>query len=169
MCENNTLFLSRAWRYFKLNGHTVDDGNHEVDLVFIGGCAVTDAMRDRCQDVVLKAMRRFGRASFIVFGCLAAFPEGLQSAINQFPNRLHVIPYEASHRLDELIHARIPVWISQIHQLQKVDCPLILPKTGVEPVFDGLPDMGFELLEQDLGPSCLATGISTYRGTPYAA
>lgn len=30
--------------------------------------------------------------------------------------------------------------------LKLVVCPLILPETGVEPIFKGLPDMGFELL-----------------------
>ena len=57
MCENNTLFLSRAWRYFLVNGHTVVDGMGEVDLVFVGGCAVTDAMRRRCEGMILKSNR----------------------------------------------------------------------------------------------------------------
>ena len=30
--------------------------------------------------------------------------------------------------------------------LKLVVCPLILPQTGVEPIFDGLPDTGFDLL-----------------------
>jgi dihydrofolate reductase len=30
--------------------------------------------------------------------------------------------------------------------LKLVICPLILPKTGVEPIFEPLPDMGFDLL-----------------------
>jgi len=56
MCENNTLFLSRAWRYFLLNGHTVTDARNEADLAFIGGCAVTDLMRSRCEETILKSM-----------------------------------------------------------------------------------------------------------------
>ena len=56
MCENNTLFLSKAWRYFHLNGHTVTDGRDKVDMVFIGGCAVTDLMRSRCEETILKSM-----------------------------------------------------------------------------------------------------------------
>jgi dihydrofolate reductase len=30
--------------------------------------------------------------------------------------------------------------------LKLVVCPLVLPKTGVEPTFEGLPDIGFELV-----------------------
>ncbi len=30
--------------------------------------------------------------------------------------------------------------------LKLVVCPLVLPKTGIEPTFEGLPDMGFDLL-----------------------
>ncbi|MEA1863683.1 MAG: radical SAM protein [Euryarchaeota archaeon] len=108
MCENNTLFLSRAWRYFLLNGHTVVDGRGEVDLVFVGGCAVTDEMRRRCEGMILQSMRRFSHSRFIVFGCLAAFPEGLEFVAGGDTDRLHIIPYRASRKLDELIQARIP-------------------------------------------------------------
>ena len=30
--------------------------------------------------------------------------------------------------------------------LKLVVCPLVLPQTGIEPLFEGLPDMGFDLL-----------------------
>src|SRR5437870_5042804 len=30
--------------------------------------------------------------------------------------------------------------------LKLVVCPLVLPKTGIEPIFEGLPDIGFDLL-----------------------
>jgi dihydrofolate reductase len=30
--------------------------------------------------------------------------------------------------------------------LKLVVCPLVLPQTGIEPTFEGLPDMGFDLL-----------------------
>ena len=30
--------------------------------------------------------------------------------------------------------------------LKLVVCPLVLPQTGIEPIFTGLPDMGFDLL-----------------------
>jgi len=33
-----------------------------------------------------------------------------------------------------------------VDRLKLVICPLVLPKTGVEPIFDGLPDIGFDLL-----------------------
>ncbi len=33
-----------------------------------------------------------------------------------------------------------------VDRLKLVVCPLILPQTGVEPIFAGLPDMGFDLL-----------------------
>ncbi|MBA3869597.1 MAG: dihydrofolate reductase family protein [Anaerolineae bacterium] len=33
-----------------------------------------------------------------------------------------------------------------VDRLKLVVCPLILPKTGVEPTFEGLPDMGFDLV-----------------------
>jgi len=119
MCENNTLFLSRAWRYFRLNGHTVvdimDDG---VDLVFIGGCAVTDLMRSRCQETILRRMQQLGQAQFIVFGCLAAFPEGFQAFAGLDIDRLRLIPYRASGELDELIQARIPFDQVHVNQLQ---------------------------------------------------
>ncbi len=108
MCENNTFFLSRAWRYFQLNGHTVSDGTGDADLVFIGGCAVTDGMRQRCEGTILKLTQQLEHAHFVVFGCLAAFPQGLQSATGPDTGRLHFIPYQATHKLDELIEARIP-------------------------------------------------------------
>lgn len=33
-----------------------------------------------------------------------------------------------------------------VDRLKLVICPLILPQTGVEPLFDKMPDMGFDLL-----------------------
>lgn len=33
-----------------------------------------------------------------------------------------------------------------VDRLKLVICPLVLPKTGIEPIFDGLPDVGFDLL-----------------------
>ncbi len=33
-----------------------------------------------------------------------------------------------------------------VDRLKLVVCPLILPQTGIEPTFEGLPDMGFHLL-----------------------
>jgi dihydrofolate reductase len=33
-----------------------------------------------------------------------------------------------------------------VDRLKLVVCPLVLPQTGVEPTFEGLPDMGFDLL-----------------------
>jgi dihydrofolate reductase len=37
-----------------------------------------------------------------------------------------------------------------VDRLKLVVCPLILPKTGVEPTFEGLPDMGFDLVSTRL-------------------
>jgi threonylcarbamoyladenosine tRNA methylthiotransferase CDKAL1 len=119
MCENNTLFLSRARRYFLLNGHTVLDGAGEADLVFVGGCAVTDTMRARCEGTVLESMRQLPRARFVVFGCLAAFPEGLQAAAGRDADRLHIVPYREGRRLDELIRARIPFDKVSVNRLER--------------------------------------------------
>jgi dihydrofolate reductase len=33
-----------------------------------------------------------------------------------------------------------------VDRLKLAICPLVLPQTGVEPTFEGLPDMGFDLL-----------------------
>ncbi len=33
-----------------------------------------------------------------------------------------------------------------VDRIKLAVCPLILPQTGIEPTFDGLPDMGFDLL-----------------------
>jgi dihydrofolate reductase len=33
-----------------------------------------------------------------------------------------------------------------VDRLKLVVCPLILPQTGIEPTFEGLPDMGFDLV-----------------------
>ena len=118
MCENNTLFLSRAWRYFQLNGHTVMDAGDEVDLVFIGGCAVTDLMRSRCEEAILKTMQQLRQARFVIFGCLAAFPEGFRSMVGRDADRLHIIPYQATRELDELIQARIPFNTVSVSQLK---------------------------------------------------
>lgn len=108
MCENNTLFLTRARQYFRLNGHAVSDTATDSELVLVGGCAVTDEMRLRCEETVLRSMRERRNARFVIFGCLAAFPDGFLKGAGPDSRRLHVIPYHASRRLDELIHARIP-------------------------------------------------------------
>ena len=118
MCENNTFFLSKARRYFHLNGHTVTDARGEVDLVFIGGCAVTDVMRGRCEKTILKIKQQLGQARFVIFGCLAAFPEELRSLLGRDGERFHIIPYQASHKLDELIQARIPFDTVSVSQLK---------------------------------------------------
>ena len=118
MCENNTFFLSKVRRYFQLNGHTVTDAGTEVDLVLIGGCAVTDVMRGRCEKTILRIMQQLGQASFVIFGCLAAFPEELRSLLGREGDRFHIIPYQASHRLDELIQARVPYGTVSVNQLQ---------------------------------------------------
>lgn len=118
MCENNTFFLSRAWQYFKLNGHTITDARDEVDLVFIGGCAVTDLMRLRCEESILKTMQQLRQARFVIFGCLAAFPERFRSIAGRDADRLHIIPYQASRELDELIQAKIPFDTVNISQLR---------------------------------------------------
>jgi len=118
MCENNTFFLSRARRYFLLNGHTVTGGREEVDLVFIGGCAVTDLMRMRCEQAIIKAMQKWKEARFVIFGCLAAFPEGFRSLVGRDAYRLHLIPYRKSGDLDQLIDARIPFDTVTVSQLK---------------------------------------------------
>jgi len=33
-----------------------------------------------------------------------------------------------------------------VDRLKLVVCPLIVPQTGIEPIFEGLPDMGFDLV-----------------------
>jgi threonylcarbamoyladenosine tRNA methylthiotransferase CDKAL1 len=108
MCENNTHFLTRARRYFLINGHEVVNHPEEADLVFIGGCAVTDTMRRRCDDIVVNNILRFTRARFVVFGCLAAFPDDLAAVTGIDRSRLNIIGYKESHKLDELIGVRIP-------------------------------------------------------------
>ncbi len=119
MCENNTFFLSRAWRYFQLNGHTVADGAaDDADLVFVGGCAVTDVMRNRCRATIVKLMQQRAHAHFVVFGCLAAFRESLESGVGPSAGRLHIIPYQASHKLDELVRARIPYGTVSVSRLK---------------------------------------------------
>jgi ribosomal protein S12 methylthiotransferase len=118
LCENNTFFLSRAWRYFQLNGHTVTDGTRAVDLAFVGGCAVTDMMRHRCESAILSLMRERRQVRFVIFGCLAAFPESLKSAFGRDADRIHIIPYRESHKLDELIQAGTPykrVYVNRLH------------------------------------------------------
>jgi len=109
LCENNTFFLSRARRYLELNGHTVEEGTGEADLVLVGGCAVTDGMRGRCERAVLTSMPQLPHARFVVLGCLAAFPQGLKAALGPAEKeRLHIVRYQESHRLDELVRARVP-------------------------------------------------------------
>lgn len=107
MCENNTLFLSRARNYFQLNGHLVVDGGEEPDLFFIGGCTVTDRMRSRCEEIILENRRKYPRTCFVVFGCLAAFPERLLADAGQNNALLHIISFEEGHKLDALIHAHL--------------------------------------------------------------
>jgi len=118
MCENNTFFLSRAWRYFRLNGHTIIGAGDEADMVFIGGCAVTDLMRSRCEASIVKIMQQLRHARFVIFGCLAAFPEGFRSIAGRDADRLHIIPYQASRELDELIQAKIPFNAVSVSQLR---------------------------------------------------
>ncbi|MCG6533701.1 MAG: radical SAM protein [Syntrophales bacterium LBB04] len=154
MCENNTLFLSRAWQYFQLNGHVVSDGRGEVDLVFVGGCAVTDVMRGRCERTVLKIMQRLGQARFVVFGCLAAFPEDLQCAVGRNADRLHIIPYQASHKLDELIQARIPFDTVSVSQL-KGHVPY-QPRMG--------PDDSYVMIAQGCVNHCSYCNIKKVKG-----
>jgi len=154
LCENNTFFLSRAWRYFQLNGHTVMDGRAEVDLVFIGGCAVTDVMRGRCEGTILKIMQQQGKARFVVFGCLAAFPKGLQSMAGKDVERLHMIPYQASHRLDELIQAQIPYEAVSVSRL-KGHVPY-QPCMG--------PDDTYVLIAQGCVNACSYCNIKTVKG-----
>jgi tRNA A37 methylthiotransferase MiaB len=86
----------------------VTEGTGEVDLAFIGGCAVTDVMRGRCRGTVLTIIQQLAQARLVLFGCLAAFPEEFRSLTGRDAERLHLIPYQASHKLDELIQARIP-------------------------------------------------------------
>lgn len=106
-CENNALFLSRARRYFEWNGHRVG-GDGEADLVFVGACVVTDRMRRRCEEAIAVAMNRHVRARFVVFGCLAAFPDDLQAALGGEAVRVRFIPYQASTELDDFTGARVP-------------------------------------------------------------
>jgi riboflavin biosynthesis pyrimidine reductase len=35
---------------------------------------------------------------------------------------------------------------SLVDRIKLVVCPLVLAQTGIEPTFEGLPDMGFDLL-----------------------
>jgi len=37
-----------------------------------------------------------------------------------------------------------------VDRLKLVICPLILPQTGTEPTFDGVPDIGFELVSSEI-------------------
>jgi len=154
MCENNTLFLSRARRYFLLNGHTVLDGRDEVDLVFIGGCAVTDMMRGRCAGTVLKSMQRLRQARFVVFGCLAAFPEVLESAAGRDADRLHLIPYQDSRKLDELIGAQVPFETVSVNRLQG-HVPY-QPRIG--------PDDSYVLIAQGCVNACSYCNIKKVKG-----
>ena len=53
--------------------------------------------------------------------------------------------------------------------LKLVVCPLILPRTGVEPVFKGLPDMGLELVSSRiLDERVLLIEYRPAGGAPYA-
>jgi dihydrofolate reductase len=69
--------------------------------------------------------------------------------------------------------------LSLVHQLLKaglVDrlklmvCPLILPKTGVEPTFAGLPDMAFDLVSHKvIDEQCLLLEYRPVGAPPYAS
>ena len=119
LCEHNTLFLSRAERYFVLNGHQVSDGAQDPgqpDMVLVGGCAVTDAMRGRCEGAVSSITQRWPGARIVVFGCLAAFPEGMPATgASRAP--IALIPFKASRRLDALIGAECPFETVRINRL----------------------------------------------------
>ncbi len=53
-----------------------------------------------------------------------------------------------------------------VDRLKLVVCPLVLAQTGIEPTFEGLPDIGLRpALDQDPGWARPASGISTGRGT----
>lgn len=108
MCEHNTLFLSRVRVYFGMNGHRVVDAPDEADLFFFGGCAVTDRMRGRCEGIILERMAANPGAGFVVFGCLAAFPDRLLAAAARLDVTLRIVPFVESSRLDDLIRARHP-------------------------------------------------------------
>ncbi len=116
-CENNALFLSRARRYFELNGHRVVGDAGEADLVLVGACVVTDQMRRRCEAAVAEGLRRHPRASFVVFGCLAAFPEDLRVSLGSDAGWIRFIPYRASVELDALVGARVPFEAVHISRL----------------------------------------------------
>jgi len=154
MCENNTFFLSRAWRYFQLNGHTVSDGRGDADVVFIGGCAVTDVMRRRCEGTILEHMQQRDRAHFVVFGCLAAFPQGLQSASRSDNGRLHIIPHQESHKLDELIQARIPY--------ENVNVSHLMGHVPYQPCMG--PDDSYVLIAQGCVNDCSYCNIKKVKG-----
>lgn len=108
MCENNTHSLTRVRNYFLVNGHTVSDADSAADMVFVGGCTVTDLMRVRCVQNIVKMMREQPEAQFVVFGCLSAFPEELRTMAASELKRLHIVTYQECHELDRLIGARIP-------------------------------------------------------------
>lgn len=108
MCENNTHALTRARNYFLVNGHAVADAGVAADLVFIGGCTVTDLMRDRCLHTIATMMQEQPEARFVVFGCLSAFPEEFRLMSVADQNRLNIVAYQAAGDLDSLIEARIP-------------------------------------------------------------
>src|SRR4030042_796333 len=154
MCENNTFFLSKARRYFQLNGHTVTDARGEVDLVFIGGCAVTDVLRGRCEKTILEIKQQLGQARLVIFGCLAAFPEGLRSVVGRDGDRFHIIPYQASYKLDELIQARIPYDTVSVSQL-KGHVPY-QPRMG--------PDDSYVLVAQGCINNCSYCNIKKGKG-----
>ncbi|NPU84832.1 MAG: radical SAM protein [Syntrophaceae bacterium] len=116
-CENNALFLSRARRYFELNGHRAG-GEREADLVFVGACVVTDWMRRRCEEAIAGAMHSHPLAHFVVFGCLAAFPGELQACLGGEAARIRFIPYGASAELDALVGARVPFETVHVSRLE---------------------------------------------------
>ena len=108
LCENNTHALTRGRSYFLLNGHTLVDSGDRCDLLFIGGCTVTDIMRDRCFQSIADKMAMYPGAMVIVFGCLSAFPDALKEKVCLDHQRLHIISYQESALLDALLSAKIP-------------------------------------------------------------
>jgi ribosomal protein S12 methylthiotransferase len=108
MCENNTLQLTRLSRYLDLNGLQVVDISLGPDLILVGGCVVTDTMRQRCEQTVLGLLQQHQAAQVVIFGCQAAFDEGLASAAGDATRRLHFIPYRQSRLMDSLLRAELP-------------------------------------------------------------
>jgi len=118
MCENNTFYLSKARRYFQLNGHTVTEDGENIDMAFIGGCVVTDTLRNKGVIRIQSLMQQMRQVQFVIFGCLAAFPESFRCALTFEAGRAHLIPCQASRKLDELIQAQIPYDKVRVNRLE---------------------------------------------------